>query len=149
MSETEQPGNLGDNLKFMLAEAGAELEEQPKKEIPHPEHDARGYVNAVVMPYLTPGLEALLHVAKERGKLPKLGGDSKNDTPTRSRSGEHLGTDEEDEMADPDDDAKFDPLRWLSDYLRQYVDKPGKYKELFNQRLADSQREQMAQASNT
>lgn len=52
-------------------------------------------------------------------------------------------------MADPDDDAKFDPLRWLSDYLRQYVDKPGKYKELFNQRLADSQREQMAQASNT
>ena len=37
---------------------------------------------------------------------------------------------------DEDKSKKFNPLRWLSDYLRQYVDKPGKYKDLFNQRMA-------------
>ncbi|CAD7942914.1 unnamed protein product, partial [Amoebophrya sp. A120] len=67
------------------------------------------------------------------------------DTPLQPRSVEV--TDEEDAGAQEDEDTKFDPLRWLSDYLRQYVDKPGKYKELFNQRLADAQREQMAQSA--
>ena len=36
---------------------------------PHPDEDARGYINAVLMPYLTPGFTQLLHEAKKRGEL--------------------------------------------------------------------------------
>ena len=37
------------------------------------EDNARGFVEATVMPYLTAGFEELLNVAKERGELKVLG----------------------------------------------------------------------------
>ena len=41
------------------------------------EDNARGYVEATIMPYLTAGFEELLNVAKERGEL-KVTGDDGN-----------------------------------------------------------------------
>lgn len=37
----------------------------------------------------------------------------------------------EDSEAEEAKNAKFLPLQWLSDYLRQYVKKPGKYRDIF------------------
>ena len=56
--------NLGDGNG-----AGGGQEGTKESVIPNPKEDARGYVSAVLMPYLLPGFEELLHVAKEKGEL--------------------------------------------------------------------------------
>ncbi|CAD7926714.1 unnamed protein product [Amoebophrya sp. A25] len=157
-------GKLSD---FLQGEGAAPVEQEVVEEapkIPHPEHDAKGYVKAVVMQYLTPGFEALLQVAKEKGELPPLGEELMMSTFNKKKepkagpgdSSPEASSDADEGGGDPSglsvpregDENRFDPLRWLSDYLRQYVDKPGKYKEMFNQRLAERQREMLAQAAN-
>ena len=107
-----------------------------------PEAQAREYVERTIMPFLGPGLEQLLLVAKARGEVELEGDeldtadlgfaskvdagnavsdkDNHNMVSAAAGAADDDDDDEEDDAADP---KKFNALRWLSDYLRLTIKK--------------------------
>lgn len=105
-----------------------------------PTDDVKTYLDAAVLPRLTPALQRLLHVAVEQKCIPdlkvaKLPGEEEEDA-KRKRSSKNADKRKNSTpgAAEPD----FNALLWLSDHLRQFTTPAGysKYRERFDARRA-------------
>merc|ERR1712224_862128 len=120
-------------------------------ELMSPGEDVRAYLEQTLLPVLSPAIEKLLHHAHENGELQEalkqLEQKSSGKKPAKGKTeGEEAQSDmntAESSSATSAEAAGFNPLVWLSDHLRQFAKEPGgKYREQFEQRVAELQRRQ-------
>lgn len=118
-------------------------------DLPLPSEDVEGYVKATLLRYVRSGLEALLRAAAENGeiaKTPDKGDKSVKKKKCQSSSPEEASTMDEKGLVNGPA-APFNPLVWLSDHLRQHAQSPrGRYREMFEARMAEVRAQKEAEA---